>query len=1183
MVNTQDFNFDFDDIIIKIKNILIEIENKLDSIKNIKGNYKHDLSKIIKNELKPLYNYENIISKISEENNNFTKELLKKNNPLHQHLLKSYNETGQIITDVKHRLNLYKNLFNDLVGKDKKIDTVTNYFRNNSDNILNEYEFEFNKIFKNLNGRNRKSVIKEVKNIFDNLLNKENKLDKNKVKEILNLDENSELLNEFDSIKENFSSDIKSKIEKILKNVKNSNKKSKIKTIYKVLAVFVLGFSLQKINLIKKYKKKRFSNKVTEISNKTDDYVFNNNKTKKNVLLSIYNLLDNLKTDNNSDDIDLLKLELKTLKDTKPMEYFEKFKIIKSLFDDIKQIDNQDVVTILKNVIGKMLNINIKDNLSNNLNNIKDIYDIFNNINFNDKANALEKLFNESRFSDIKNIFDEINTICANVKDNELNKINLKEIVKLKEIIINDNSINNLIFLLDKSKIFKKSLNYDMLPKKEVIITFLEDVIELINNRDKINLEDIIDKAANLVKINKFNKIYENIQTITKLNNKIHKLNLKESDKMINLIFEDINIEDFSHIKDSIRKQNLLSNFDDIKEFNNILKEIKNTNFNKTIEIISNYTNNSKNIQIIRLKKQILKELANFEGVTNLFSNDLINKEYIESIDESSSEDSYDDKIDFRKNKKFTDLFTDLNQDSLSDSSSDNEYINSDGINFNNIPKLIDDLKNGNYEKYFNSSNNNIFSKLFNIFKDLTEFNEILKETKTTNIKDTLEIIVRYINETNTKSVVNLKKYLLKLKSEQYEFYDIIDGLVTNLQKTKTNTNTDSSNNKPIYNKINDFVKNISNQFNFNEIKSNISESYSDEVNDLDKVINVIKSMSKSDDTFLVLVKDLINNGNNINLVKLKNFINKKKRKLDIHFDNIIITLEDIENIGNNINTKNVNNNNFAYISDLLDVINNKLNNNKLFSKNKKLKKINEKIYWGNTFVKLFIDNTKEENIDLVLDLFEENYENDILNKIKFNNINSKKKFKKDFKLTKNLIRNRDYNSKKSAIKILLGKDGDKEIGIKLDLDLYFFIGVVTFSIGKSLYDNKFNKKEKSKKFNVLNYLSYFSYDGENLQILPNQMKLEEFSLTNKKKYKKEDEIDNTFYKIDLDKGWNLIGTGNNNIIITDKKKIIIKNNIYKFEDNIYKEVDNKILAKGYGYWIKTKKKGTISAFIYDI
>ena len=172
MVNTQDFNFDFDDIIIKIKNILIEIENKLDSIKNIKGNYKHDLSKIIKNELKPLYNYENIISKISEENNNFTKELLKKNNPLHQHLLKSYNETGQIITDVKHRLNLYKNLFNDLVGKDKKIDTVTNYFRNNSDNILNEYEFEFNKIFKNLNGRNRKSVIKEVKNIFDNLLNK---------------------------------------------------------------------------------------------------------------------------------------------------------------------------------------------------------------------------------------------------------------------------------------------------------------------------------------------------------------------------------------------------------------------------------------------------------------------------------------------------------------------------------------------------------------------------------------------------------------------------------------------------------------------------------------------------------------------------------------------------------------------------------------------------------------------------------------------------------------------------------------------------------------------------------------------------------------------------------------------------------------------------------------------------
>ena len=52
--------------------------------------------------------------------------------------------------------------------------------------------------------------------------------------------------------------------------------------------------------------------------------------------------------------------------------------------------------------------------------------------------------------------------------------------------------------------------------------------------------------------------------------------------------------------------------------------------------------------------------------------------------------------------------------------------------------------------------------------------------------------------------------------------------------------------------------------------------------------------------------------------------------------------------------------------------------------------------------------------------------------------------------------------------------------------------------------------------------------------------------------------------------------------MITDRKKLIIKNNVYKFEDNIYKEVEELVLKSGCGYWIRAKKNGSILCYKYE-
>ena len=69
MVNTENFNFtdninfDLDDLVSGINNILSKIDKLLDGINDTKTNYKYDLNKVLLNEVKPLYKYETIAPK----------------------------------------------------------------------------------------------------------------------------------------------------------------------------------------------------------------------------------------------------------------------------------------------------------------------------------------------------------------------------------------------------------------------------------------------------------------------------------------------------------------------------------------------------------------------------------------------------------------------------------------------------------------------------------------------------------------------------------------------------------------------------------------------------------------------------------------------------------------------------------------------------------------------------------------------------------------------------------------------------------------------------------------------------------------------------------------------------------------------------------------------------------------
>ena len=972
-----------------LKKDLVEINNKIE-------NYcEKNFNEIIENLNNNLFN---ILNEIFEQIKN------EKNNNLNN----INNELNSTISEIiNNYVDNIKNLINET---NKYINTSTSHINNlkSYQKISINFYYQIKEIFNNVN---------LVFNLFDkNLINSNFKIENFIHNEILNNEELNNLFNKIDDIIDILSES------KIKLNDNFINNEKNFRNIYK--------------NIIKSL--------LNKINNFYNEFKSNN------YIINIENTINKLKVSFNEDYKKLIDLT------ESKINYLNNYKIYFSDYDKISLLENEtfhikfisfknNVIEALNkitddfilnntelenniNLIDKEIEILVKNNDNNNLNNIislfekisseKFINDYLNYFNFenNNNDNFLNKIINNYYSFIQENIISKYNKTIEEIINNSLNNYlelpeNLIKKIEYFSNKIDENSEN----LSNKIKfVLKEKIN-------EKILMLILKIKNTISNK-----KNLIKQNTNINQLNNFNKKCEKYKNNLKLIKS--NLNSKIDSIISNLNINNLLKEKEKSLNSSIKSltNNLINKFKDLF-CSNEKSECSNAEINKMdIDDIDNY-------KIIKLKENLNQILFTKFYINNLFNNK-------ENLIELS-------------NEKFFDLFKQNFNKKIFNIEIKKFFNNSNNEEINNIKKEIESIKNiikENFIKNYNFNNNEIINNIFN---------NLFTNKNLKNLKENLNILfinsMKFVREGKEKEInyyKNNKFYFNKNNKEKIEneFNKLIENYNNKLNENENNIkknltiNEDFINNvliEKIIEKINIDLNNYKNDLLFKfskysgknciliennftieniinnamneiindyslEIKKNIENNKENLINNYLKIItkyfnefnnNFINNYKIYFDSYLnLLINNSENNNNNNEISSMTNLIKKgfeNGLKLTLNELNKIINSNSLTNCLNNekiinkiINENfyniNFNNNNNIDINNNINSLKNycdiELNNEKILIK-KNIKKIYENSF--NSSLTLFFNKIGKIYLN---NSFINDYENNIISKLDF-------------------------------------------------------------------------------------------------------------------------------------------------------------------------------------------------------
>ena len=582
-------------------------------------------------------------------------------------------------------------------------------------------------------------------------------------------------------------------------------------------------------------------------------------------------------------------------------------------------------------------------------------------------SNSIKALFNKKRNNTMATE-DELDKI--NISKN-YNNIGRRKIIQINKLGLRTISDFRTIQVRQKEK------------EKE---TSKENVIEIEGNKKQKKLSDAVNLKKYKTSLNKnlFKKIENNnIQVANSLINNINKIGNKKNDTswmQLNnsvknsKIIMGINYS-FDKLDGNIINNNGIScSLSDIEEtIGNINNNLRKNNFkdkeekNKVKNNILNDTNKLE-IRIKKKKNSINNKIQNLINNENLKKKDIWNENNSNSI--STDQDIRNSKIIINKNPNLNNINKDKKENSI--------------FSVENIVKLVDDV-NQNINKILVGSKINQShiqrrrEESYSFIDKKGEINDLLNKSKENNLLEKEKTAI-FSNSKQVKLPQINNNILLSNENNSKKNYKKI-------KVNNNNTNNDYSSSKKNYNK-----KEIIKCFNYNSTKNKTKTSIKKII--LQSNENKSKELEKK-------IEDININKTlplNFETKKLNNINNKEEKDSKITFLNLI-------------------QNNSKILQNILQYLTfkNKIN---FLSINK---------YLSNERISLLVN--KKEALILILQLKENETIEDKIKKLKNNSNNNKEptsKLIKEFKLSKDVIRNLKQLNEAQNIKLFKEKQINK-------------------------------------------------------------------------------------------------------------------------------------------------------------
>ena len=582
-------------------------------------------------------------------------------------------------------------------------------------------------------------------------------------------------------------------------------------------------------------------------------------------------------------------------------------------------------------------------------------------------SNSIKALFNKKRNNTMATE-DELDKI--NISKN-YNNIGRRKIIQINKLGLRTISDFRTIQVRQKEK------------EKE---TSKENVIEIEGYKKQKKLSDAVNLKKYKTSLNKniFKKIENNnIQAANSLINNINKIGNKKNDTswmQLNnsvknsKIIMGINYS-FDKLDGNIINNNGIScSLSDIEEtIGNINNNLRKNNFkdkeekNKVKNNILNDTNKLE-IRIKKKKNSINNKIQNLINNENLKKKDIWNENNSNTI--STDQDIRNSKIIINKNPNLNNINKDKKENSI--------------FSVENIVKLVDDV-NQNINKILVGSKINQShiqrrrEESYSFIDKKGEINDLLNKSKENNLLEKEKTAI-FSNSKQVKLPQINNNILLSNENNSKKNYKKI-------KVNNNNTNNDYSSSKKNYNK-----KEIIKCFNYNSTKNKTKKSIKKII--LQSNENKSKELEKK-------IEDININKTlplNFETKKLNNINNKEEKDSKITFLNLI-------------------QNNSKILQNILQYLTfkNKIN---FLSINK---------YLSNERISLLVN--KKEALILILQLKENETIEDKIKKLKNNSNNNKEptsKLIKEFKLSKDVIRNLKQLNEAQNIKLFKEKQINK-------------------------------------------------------------------------------------------------------------------------------------------------------------
>ena len=853
----------------------------------------------------------------------------------------------------------------------------------------------------------------------------------------------------------------------------------------------------------------------------TLNYATRAKKITKKIVKNVKNIVNEDETDY-KEIIDALKEEIETLK-----------KIIKDQEILLKEKDALNNVNNNVNYIN--YNNDDKNEINNFINNNNDV--LFNNddikdINLNENKN---NSFLSEEISDISNKSDEKkNNNLANISvdldkyQNYLEKnknISLNKDINQLESQIKE--LKNDKMIIENQILIKKSQT--IINKYNIIKSYYDKYIELINDKLIENIEECMILKCNLKEINQLN------------------LNNESNLKVLNNQLENVDLETTSMNRDYIKLIEDVDNIQKAVDENNKIKIEIHTNFTKSLQtkkilknillslLNSNNENGNKYLNILKEREELKESKKNYEKQIKNMLKEKNKKD--EEINKANKE------LEILKRKLIEKDNTINHLKKLTINQNNNEInINKN----NNLTKINNNNNEKNNNDIINNGNNNGFY--------------ISKNNKAIIEKSKSEILQNIINNCNNKFNNNKndedKKNNINFDSSKNMNLSSKNNNISIIQQpSPINKNKNiSSSNSTTFNNNSNFNSNNNNNTNNIITTTNYSTSPNNTNTNHDKLKNKgIKIIPKLPINTTILNKNM--NKDNINKL---NIHKKSKSILNIKTSSLKIFINNKQKNNNNNNYKNKkknkenNNKTLETYLDINNDINNSNSNTNIFNniilknENNKINSNNNKINNESNIIKKKTSSKKKNNKDKNVNN-KSTIESNVISKI--------------IPLKDNTFKNNNNNNS------LTNDNNNKDIkNIKRPFDI---------SLINNEYDLLMNNQERKEEENFNNNFIYETSDITYNKKYKDTIKSSTISITEKKKLNSlrqaryENKIKNEKDKIGLDNVTDFINkyeefknninnnsnnNSNNNIIVYSKSNKNDNNlNVIKEENNTNK------------------------------